>query len=103
MKRREKMCSGCPFRGMSATEKREAALIDPVGWPCHEEGGYFGWSEIQCRGHFEACRKYPRSEADKDRFAKWQDDFNVAFGAGVTVDSLPVFVDSTPEDSEVTP
>lgn len=60
MRRANKMCKGCPFRGIDETERADLAKITADNWPCHEEQGYSYSSDIQCRGHFEAQRKYPQ-------------------------------------------
>jgi len=58
MKRRHKMCESCPFRGADDNYKRECAEMAADDWPCHSEG-YFGMdSDVQCRGHYEAVRKF---------------------------------------------
>ena len=55
--RATKMCSDCPFRGADENYKRECASIPAENWPCHTENLY-GEDGIQCRGHWEAVRKY---------------------------------------------
>jgi hypothetical protein len=62
MYRRQRMCESCPFRGADDAYKREAAPIPPDDWPCHSEGHFGQGSDIQCRGHFEARRKFPTRE-----------------------------------------
>ena len=57
MRRATKVCSGCPFRGIDESERQELAKIPD--WPCHTEQGYYASCDIQCRGHWEAQRKYP--------------------------------------------
>lgn len=59
MQRAQKQCQTCPFRGVSEHERRELAVVPPDYWECHTEAGYTGGSGIQCRGHWEARRKYP--------------------------------------------
>lgn len=59
MRRRAKMCESCPFRGADDDYKRECADIIPELWPCHSEGYFGADSDIQCRGHYEARRKFP--------------------------------------------
>lgn len=90
MQRARKQCKTCPFRGMPEDERREHAIVDAVAWPCHTEHP-IGWGETQCRGHWEAQRKYPPTEAERARFAAWQEEFNAAFAAGVAADKLPEF------------
>ena len=52
-----KQCPTCPFRGADERYRRECAEIDGEEWPCHTEDlhGQYG---VQCRGHWEAQRKY---------------------------------------------
>lgn len=57
MRRANKMCRTCPFRGADENYKRECAEIGASDWPCHTEDLY-GDNGIQCRGHYEARRKY---------------------------------------------
>lgn len=59
MIRARKQCKTCPFRGIGENERRELALIEPEEFPCHTEQGYINECDIQCRGHWEARRKYP--------------------------------------------
>jgi hypothetical protein len=75
---RRKMCDTCPFRGMSQDERMENACVEAEAWGCHSESPY-GWTDIQCRGHYAAQKKYPptpeglaKLEADR---AKWMEDF----------------------------
>lgn len=66
MIRATKMCKTCPFRGIADDERREAAQIPPEDWPCHTEHAYTGFSgncDIQCRGHWEAQRKFGAARA----------------------------------------
>jgi hypothetical protein len=56
--RRYKMCDNCPFRGADENYKREAAEITSDNWPCHEDAGPNNDPAPQCRGHYEARRKY---------------------------------------------
>lgn len=58
MRRRSKMCSTCPFRGADDAYKADSATIQPDDWPCHSEGHFGQGSDIQCRGHYEARRKF---------------------------------------------
>lgn len=58
MIRASKMCKTCPFRGVDETERRELAQVPAADWPCHTEQGYAGSCDIQCRGHWEAQRKF---------------------------------------------
>jgi hypothetical protein len=58
MIRAQKQCRTCPFRDMPEDERREMATIPPEDWPCHTEQGYAATCDIQCRGHWEARRKY---------------------------------------------
>jgi hypothetical protein len=57
MQRRNSMCKTCIFRGIDPQEARDLALIPPEDVPCHTDCPFGG--DIQCRGHFEARRKYP--------------------------------------------
>lgn len=59
--RANKMCGTCPFRGADEDYKRECAHIPADAWPCHSEALSDWDTDIQCRGHFEARRKYPVS------------------------------------------
>ena len=59
MRRAVKMCKDCPFRGIDEAERKDLAKIQADDWPCHTEQGYAYTSDIQCRGHWEAQRKYP--------------------------------------------
>lgn len=53
------MCEECPFRDVDEKEKQECAVIPAHVFTCHlEDGPGGGWSGIQCRGHWEAQRKY---------------------------------------------
>ena len=51
------MCKTCPFRGADEGYKRECADILAKDWPCHSEDVY-GEAGIECRGHYEARRKF---------------------------------------------
>ena len=55
--RASKMCPSCPFRGADEAYKQECAEIEAREWPCHTEDLY-GEAGIQCRGHWEARRKF---------------------------------------------
>jgi len=59
MRRARKMCKDCPFRGIDEIERQDLAKIPAEDWPCHTEQGYYSSCDIQCRGHWEAQRKYP--------------------------------------------
>ena len=59
MSRARKMCKGCPFRGIDEVERESLAKVPAENWPCHDEQGYWASCDIQCRGHWEAQRKYP--------------------------------------------
>ena len=50
-------CETCPFRGADEAYKRSSAHIQPEDWPCHTEDSH-GDIGIQCRGHWQAVRKY---------------------------------------------
>jgi hypothetical protein len=56
MRRAAKQCKTCPFRGLDKAERRELAKVPAEEWPCHSEQGYLAYSDIQCRGHWEARR-----------------------------------------------
>jgi hypothetical protein len=66
MTRANKMCASCPFRGMPEPEKREMAKVPADWWPCHTEQGYAFECDIQCRGHWEAQRKYTPAITGKE-------------------------------------
>lgn len=89
MQRAKRMCKTCPFRGVSESERYELALVEPEAWTCHSEHPH-GWGDTQCRGHFEARRKYPVAEHEAAAFSAWQEEFNKAFVAGVNADKLPL-------------
>lgn len=59
MRRARKQCASCPFRGVSEAERKELAAVPAENWPCHTEQGFFAACDIQCRGHWQAQRKYP--------------------------------------------
>lgn len=61
LKRRRSMCSGCPFQNEPQSDEAMRKLAQ-VEFTCHEEDGYVGFGEsgIQCRGHWEAVRKFNR-------------------------------------------
>lgn len=56
MIRAKKQCKTCPFRGLLDDERRELAKVE--NWPCHTEQGYWAECDVQCRGHWEAQRKF---------------------------------------------
>jgi hypothetical protein len=59
MRRAKRMCATCPFRlPLTKAERQELAAIEPEGFPCHTEQGYDSWSDIECRGHWEARRQF---------------------------------------------
>lgn len=58
MIRANRMCQGCPFRGIDDAERRELAEVPAEFWPCHTEQGYDSHCDVQCRGHWEAQRKF---------------------------------------------
>jgi hypothetical protein len=60
MIRNSRMCSTCPFRGADETYRRESAEVHPELWPCHTDDLY-GENGIQCRGHWEAQRKFGKA------------------------------------------
>ena len=51
------MCPTCPFRGADDSVKRSCATVRANDWPCHTEDIY-GDAGVQCRGHYEAVRKF---------------------------------------------
>lgn len=59
MIRASKMCRSCPFRGLPDNERADLAQVPAEEWPCHTEQGYDFACDIQCRGHWEAQRKFP--------------------------------------------
>lgn len=50
-----KQCPSCPFRGLGNSERAELAKVPADWWPCHNE---WPMADIQCRGHWEAQRKF---------------------------------------------
>lgn len=58
VRRRFAMCEECPFRDADEKQRQECAAVPPHWFTCHIEDGPNGQSEIQCRGHWEAQRKY---------------------------------------------
>lgn len=88
MVRAKKMCATCPFRGMSAADRYENAVVPPDDWPCHTEHP-IGWGETQCRGHYEARRKFPPAPHEVVRLKNWQRDLSALMAANVPIDALP--------------
>ena len=84
----KKQCATCPFRGATEAQIAGDAIVEPEHWGCHSDNPY-GWTDMQCRGHWRARKKYPPSDAEVRVFQKWQDDFNKAFCAGADIDDLP--------------
>jgi hypothetical protein len=68
---RKTMCQTCPFRGISEEERRELAVVEPEAWGCHTENPWT-WTDIQCRGHYEARKKYPPSAEDVAVLNEWR-------------------------------
>lgn len=67
MKRRSKMCEGCPFRHPDKELLSVGARVAPEDFPCHEEQGpAMDQTDIQCRGHWEARRKAQNDKATKE-------------------------------------
>lgn len=67
MGRRFKMCEECPFRGQDEQYKRECAEIPADWFACHMDAGWNGDDDApQCRGHYEARRKYATSVTSKE-------------------------------------
>lgn len=87
---RKKQCADCPFRIMTQDEIYDAAVIDPDNWGCHTEQG-FGWTDIQCRGHWRSVKKYPPDKSEIANFKEWQVKFNRAFADGLDIDCLPEY------------
>lgn len=57
LKRAKKMCEECPFHMIDEADKKISAKDET--FTCHmEDGPGGGISDIQCRGHWEARRKY---------------------------------------------
>lgn len=59
--RARRQCASCLFRGATEDYKLESAAIPAENWTCHTEDdgcGGWGYSGIQCRGHWEAQHKY---------------------------------------------
>lgn len=79
MKRARRMCKSCPFRGASEEDRFELAVVDPEAWPCHTEHPH-GGGDTQCRGHFEARRKYPVLHHETMRWKAWVKDHDFHFG-----------------------
>lgn len=63
MIRAAKMCKTCPFRGLEDSERHALAAVPPEDWPCHTEQEYDGSCDVQCRGHWEAQRKFGGAQA----------------------------------------
>ena len=63
MRRATKMYKTCPFHGIDEAERKELAQVEPENWACHTEQGYYSSCDIQCRGHWEAQRKYPANSS----------------------------------------
>lgn len=73
MRRANKQCAGCPFRGLPKTERIELAAVPADEWPCHTEAGYSS-TDIQCRGHWEAQKLAARTaEDERQRFIQRTD------------------------------
>lgn len=64
MRRAQKQCRACPFRIMTESERREMATVEAEQWACHTEQGYYAECDIQCRGHWEAQRKFAAIAAE---------------------------------------
>lgn len=64
MTRRSSMCKECPFR--DDVSEWDMGQLAKVEFTCHEEDGPigFGTSGIQCRGHWEAVRKFNRTQRE---------------------------------------
>ena len=59
MIRARKQCKSCPFKGIDEATRLELAAIPPDEFTCHTLDGYQpGSSGAQCRGHWEARRKF---------------------------------------------
>jgi hypothetical protein len=66
MRRAARMCENCPFRlKLSRAEVLELAVIKPEDFECHTEAGYTS-TDIQCRGHWQARRKFGNVEQKVD-------------------------------------
>lgn len=78
---RRKMCETCPFRGISQAERKKLAVVEPDAWGCHSENPY-GWTDIQCRGHYAARQKYPPTAEDiaalKAEREVWMSEFRAS-------------------------
>ena len=70
MRRARRMCRNCPFRGIDETEREELAKIPSTNWPCHDEQGYWAECDVQCRGHWEAQRKFSTASGEAERSRK---------------------------------
>jgi len=57
MGRASKKCETCPFRDAAKDYAPSCAHISSEDWPCHTEDLH-GDIGIQCRGHWQAVRKY---------------------------------------------
>lgn len=88
MKRAARMCKSCPFRGIDESERSKWAVVEPENWPCHTEHP-MGWGDTQCRGHFEAQRKYPPKPHELERLVKWRNEVNAWLAYGGSSDKAP--------------
>ena len=88
MRVRKKQCDTCPFRGATEAQIAGDAIVDPEHWGCHSENPY-GWTDVQCRGHWRARKRYPPTEEELSAFKAWQANWNKLFSQGVSVDDLP--------------
>lgn len=77
----KKQCKSCPFRGISESERRELAVIPADEWPCHTLAPL--GDGPQCRGHYQARRKYPSTDEDLAKLRKWQKEENEKLIASV--------------------
>jgi hypothetical protein len=75
---------------MPQADRYENAVIDPVMWPCHTEHPMGLGGDTQCRGHYEARRRYPVKQHETKRLHAWQDEMGKAVAAGLDVPLPPV-------------
>lgn len=73
MGRRSKQCATCPFRHADEAYRKESAIIPAEDWPCHTEHPH-GGGDTQCRGHYEAQRKYPPTADQVAELMRWREE-----------------------------
>ena len=58
MHRAARKCETCPFRSPPEGYAKSTAHIVADGWPCHTIEYYDDDGSVQCRGHWQAVRKF---------------------------------------------